>query len=57
MYVKLKKARKGYRVYLVAGNHAIQTFSEAYATKWNAKRAARRMFPDLQRLDENGKEF
>lgn len=35
------------RVYLLANNHKTLTMSEQYATVWNAKRAAKRMFPAI----------
>ena len=35
-------------VRLVADNHKKLNVSEGYLTKWNAKRAARKMFPDLE---------
>lgn len=45
------------RMYLYADNHKILTFSEQYATEWNAKRAARKAFPDIRRMDSKGLEF
>jgi hypothetical protein len=33
-------------VRLVSQNGQVLSISEGYATKWNAKRAARRMFPE-----------
>jgi uncharacterized protein YegP (UPF0339 family) len=39
---------KNWRVRLVADNGQIFAISEGYATKWNAQRAARRIFPDLE---------
>lgn len=35
-------------VRLRASNGRVLTISEGYYSKWNAKRAARRMFPTLQ---------
>ena len=35
------------RVYLIGGNGKTLTMSEQYATNWNAKRAAKRMFPTM----------
>jgi hypothetical protein len=37
-----------WRVRLVAGNGRKLAVSEGYFSKWNAKRAARRMFPELE---------
>lgn len=37
--------RQPWRVRLVSDNGRILTSSEGYATKWNARRAAKRMFP------------
>lgn len=34
-------------VRLVSGNGQVLSISEGYYSKWNAKRAARRMFPHL----------
>jgi hypothetical protein len=39
--------RQPWYVRLVSGNGQVLSISEGYATKWNAKRAARRMFPGL----------
>lgn len=54
MYVKLKPNK---RMYLMGDNDEVVTTSEQYATDWNAKRAARKAFPSLKRLDKNGVEF
>jgi uncharacterized protein YegP (UPF0339 family) len=35
-------------VRLVADNHKNLNVSEGYLTKWNAQRAARKMFPELE---------
>jgi len=35
------------RVYLIAKNRKTLNMSEQYATNWNAKRAAKRMFPAI----------
>jgi uncharacterized protein YegP (UPF0339 family) len=35
-------------VRLVAGNGETLNTSEGYATKWNAKRAAKKVFPNLK---------
>jgi uncharacterized protein YegP (UPF0339 family) len=43
----LGKGAKNWRVRLVASNGRILSVSEGYFSKYNAKRAARRMFPDL----------
>lgn len=40
--------RHPWYVRLRAGNGRVLAISEGYFSKWNAKRAARRMFPDLQ---------
>jgi uncharacterized protein YegP (UPF0339 family) len=39
--------RQPWRIRLVSDNGRILSSSEGYATKWNAKRAAKRMFPNL----------
>jgi hypothetical protein len=59
MYVRLKKGKgaKNHLVYLLSRSGDVLSLSEGYATHWNAKRAARRMFPDLPRVDENGTTF
>lgn len=48
MIVEVKKYNR--RVYLVGDNGLVLAVSEQYATVWNAKRAARRMFPELEKL-------
>jgi uncharacterized protein YegP (UPF0339 family) len=47
MRVEIWQSRDGWRVRLIGGNGEIITTSEAYFSKWNAKRAARRVFPNL----------
>jgi uncharacterized protein YegP (UPF0339 family) len=37
-----------WRFRLVGGNGEVMSQSEGYASKWNAKRAARRAFPALE---------
>lgn len=39
---------KGWYVRLVAGNGETISVSEKYATKWNAKRAAKKNFPNAK---------
>ena len=39
---------KSWYVRLVAANGETLAVSEAYATKWNAKRAAKKSFPDAK---------
>lgn len=41
------KGKQGWYVRLMADNGQILTTSEGYVTKWNAKRAAKRMFPSM----------
>lgn len=45
--VRFPGRRQRFYVRLVSVNGQTLTVSEAYATRWNAKRAARRMFPGL----------
>lgn len=40
------KGLKNWRVRLVADNGRILSISEGYFSKWNAKRAAKRMYPE-----------
>lgn len=49
MYVVVYKGkgRKNWRVRLVSDNNRTLSISEGYYSKWNAKRAAKLMFPDL----------
>ena len=47
MTVQIWKSHDGWRVRLVGANGERLTVSEAYYSKWNAKRAARRVFPNL----------
>lgn len=51
MYVELRDNK---RVYLIAANRKILSFSEQYATHWNAQRAAKKMYPNLEIVDRNG---
>jgi len=39
---------RNWRVRLVADNGRILSISEGYFSKFNARRAARRMYPDLE---------
>ncbi len=48
MIVQIYQGRRGWHVRLVSSNGRILTSSEAYYSRWNAKRAASRMFPDEQ---------
>ena len=50
VYVELYKGagRRPWRIRLVGGNGEILNISQGYATKWNAKRAARKVFPQLE---------
>lgn len=59
MFVELFKGKglKNHRIRTRLGNNEVGVVSEGYFSHWNAKRAAKRMFPDLPRYDENGKEF
>ena len=41
------EGRQPWYVRLVSSNGQTVAVSEGYATKWNAKRASRRMFPGL----------
>ena len=41
------EGRKNWRVRFVSSNGRILSSSEGYFSKWNAKRAAKRMFPGL----------
>ena len=40
--------KKEWYVRLIAGNGETLNTSEGYATKWNAKRAAKKVFPLLE---------
>ncbi len=53
MHVNIKNRR----VYLMSSNGKILNFSEQYSREWNAKRAAKRMFPELPRKDSKGRVF
>lgn len=44
-------------VRLIYDNNQKANVSEGYVTKWNAKRAARRMFPDLPIVDLTAKDY
>lgn len=50
MHVEIFKGegREPWRVRLVGRNGEILNVSEGYFSKWNAKRAARRVFPNLE---------
>lgn len=48
MYVELFHSNLGWYVRLVAANGEKLSVSEAYYSKWNAKRAAKRVFPNLE---------
>ena len=41
--------RQKWYVRLKGGNHETMNTSQGYVSKWNAKRAAKRMFPTLPR--------
>ncbi len=45
-HVEIFRSPQGWHVRLVAANSQKLTVSEAYYSRWNAKRAARRVFPD-----------
>ena len=46
------EGRQPWRFRLVnTGNHRVMTQSEGYISKWNAKRAARRAFSDVEVVD------
>jgi uncharacterized protein YegP (UPF0339 family) len=49
MLVQIYKGKglKNWRVRLMAANGKILVSSEGYYSKWNAKRAAKRMFPGV----------
>ena len=38
---------RNWRVRLVSGNGRVLSISEGYCSRWNARRAAARIFPDL----------
>ncbi len=60
MIVKLKKGSGlwNYKVYLYSqGNGKILNISEGYYSHWNAKRAARRVYPDFEKFDIHGDKF
>ena len=59
MYVRLVKGKgvKNHIVNLYSSNGNHLSRSEGYFSHSNAKRAARRMFPDAPRVDENGQTF
>lgn len=52
MHIEIFKGggRQPWYVRLVGANGQALATSEGYFSKWNAKRAARRMFPDLPLL-------
>lgn len=41
------QGRQPWYVRLVSSNREILTISEGYYSKWNAKRAARKVFPEI----------
>lgn len=47
LHVQIFHSGHGWYVRLIGGNGEKLTVSEAYYSKWNAKRAARRVFPNL----------
>lgn len=59
MLVRIKKGTglKNWRVYLYSENGQILNMSEGYYSQWNAKRAARKVYPDFHKVDANGKSF
>lgn len=51
------KGRQPWRVKLFGANGLTLNTSEGYASKWNAKRAAKRMFPGVEptvRVEQQG---
>lgn len=48
-YLKFPGRRQEWYVRLVANNGKTLNTSEGYATKWNATRAAKKVFPNLER--------
>lgn len=57
-FLKYPGGRRKWYVRLKAGNGETVNTSQGYATKWNAKRAAKKVFPDLEKiiLNEDGTE-
>ncbi len=47
MHVQIFHSKLGWYVRLIATNGEKLTVSEAYYSKWNAKRAAKRVFPGM----------
>lgn len=47
-YLKFPGRKKEWYVRLKAGNHETLNTSEGFATKWNAKRHAKKIFPNLE---------
>jgi hypothetical protein len=47
VHVYRGRGARNWRVRLVAGNGLTLAISEGYWSKWNARRAAARMFPGL----------
>lgn len=48
-YLKFPGKKKKWYVRLVGGNGEPLNTSQGYATKWNATRAAKKVFPNLER--------
>ncbi len=59
MIVRIKRGVgvKRWRVYLYSSNGEILNMSQAYYSHWNAKRAARKVYPNFRKLDINGQQF
>lgn len=49
MHVQIFHSNHGWYVRLIASNGEKLTVSEAYFSKYNATRAAKRVFPNLER--------
>ncbi len=59
MIVRIKRGvgLKNWRVYLYSENGQILNISEGYFSQWNAKRAARKVYPNFRKLDVRGQQF
>ena len=49
------EGRQPWFLRLVASNGKVLSVTEGYFSKWNAKRAARKNFPDAKLVDLSGK--
>lgn len=47
LHAQIYKVPKGWRWRVVGNNNEIMAQGESYSTKWNTKRALRRLFPGI----------